>query len=91
MGALRHNMKECIRLANEDEVYAVVKADAYGHGAIQCSQAALDVGAAGLAVALAHEGVELREAGIPATVPILVLSEQPPKRHGISRLPFSDC
>ena len=49
-----------------------VKADAYGHGAIECAKAAVDAGAEFLAVATVDEGVELREAGI--SVPILMLS-----------------
>ena len=53
-----------------------MKADGYGHGAVEVASAALEAGAQGLCVALVREGVELREAGIDA--PILVLSEQPP-------------
>ncbi len=50
---------------------AVVKADAYGHGAIPVARAALAAGADALAVAIPEEGVQLREAGF--TAPILVL------------------
>ena len=50
---------------------AVVKADGYGHGAVQVARAALEAGAAMLAVAIPEEGAQLREAGIDA--PILVL------------------
>ncbi len=57
-------------------VWAVVKADGYGHGAPEVARAALAAGAEGLCVALVAEGVALREAGVDA--PILVLSEQPP-------------
>lgn len=53
----------------------VVKADAYGHGAIRCAKAMLRAGADQLAVATVEEGVELRDAGI--TTPILILSEPP--------------
>lgn len=56
-------------------VWAVVKANGYGHGAELAARAALAGGASGLCVALVQEGVALREAGIDA--PILVLSEQP--------------
>ena len=52
---------------------AVVKADAYGHGAVPVARAALEAGAYSLAVATAEEGAELRRAGI--TVPILVLTD----------------
>src|SRR5690606_11078811 len=55
------------------EVCAVVKADAYRHGAVPVATTALAAGATGLAVALVEEGVWLRQAGIDA--PILVLSE----------------
>jgi alanine racemase len=57
-------------------VWAVVKANGYGHGAVPVAQAALGAGAAGLCVALAQEGAELRAGGIAGR--ILVLSEQPP-------------
>ena len=50
---------------------AVVKANAYGHGAVECARAALAGGARWLAVAAAGEAVELRDAGIEA--PILVM------------------
>jgi alanine racemase len=56
-------------------VWAVVKANGYGHGAVEVARAAMDAGAQGLCVALAEEGAQLRSAGIDA--PILVLSEQP--------------
>lgn len=56
-------------------LWAVVKADGYGHGAVAVAQAAVAGGAGGLCVALVAEGVRLREAGID--VPILILSEQP--------------
>lgn len=54
----------------------MVKADAYGHGAVQVATAALRAGASWLAVALVREGVELRAAGIDA--PVLLLSEPLP-------------
>jgi len=52
---------------------AVVKANGYGHGAIEVARAALDAGAEWLAVALVEEGIELRQEGVEA--PILLLSE----------------
>jgi len=71
--AIRHNM-EAIRAAvpKSAKIMAVVKADGYGHGAVAAARAALDGGAAALAVATVAEGKEIREAGIRA-VPILVL------------------
>jgi alanine racemase len=50
---------------------AVVKADAYGHGAVRCARRLVAAGAEWLAVALVEEGIELRNAGI--TAPILCL------------------
>ena len=71
--ALRENIKnEIERLPKGVELFAVVKADGYGHGAIAAAQMALSVGAAGFCVATLDEAIELREAGI--TEPILVLS-----------------
>ncbi len=59
----------------ETELMAVVKANAYGHGAVPVAEAVLDAGATALGVALVEEGLALRAAGIEA--PILVLSEFP--------------
>ena len=64
--------RNCARLAAASPLLcAVVKANAYGHGAIECSRAALAGGASWLAVAAAAEACELRDAGIDA--PILVM------------------
>jgi len=57
-------------------VEVVVKADAYGHGAVPVAHAALAAGARGLCVATLDEALELRAAGISA--PILVLFQVPP-------------
>ena len=59
------------RLVPDTTLMAIVKADAYGHGAVPVAQAALSAGASWLGVATVGEGVSLREAGIDA--PILVL------------------
>jgi alanine racemase len=70
--ALTHNIKQLKNiLSPQTELMAVVKADAYGHGAIAVSQTALAAGASWLGVATIPEGIELREAGIEA--PILLL------------------
>jgi len=76
LAAVRANVRALRALVAPSAVCAVVKADGYGHGAVQVSRAALEAGAAWLAVALVEEGVQLREAGIDA--PILVLSEPVP-------------
>jgi alanine racemase len=77
LDAIAHNVGQLRVAADPAEVWAVVKADGYGHGAVEVSRAALTAGAGGLCVALASEGVLLRRAGIEAS--ILVLSEQPPE------------
>jgi alanine racemase len=80
LDALDHNVRVIREVVAPAAVWAVVKADGYGHGASAVAEQALRSGAAGLCVALAQEGVELRRAGIEA--PILVLSEQPPDQLG---------
>src|SRR4051794_31656739 len=50
------------------EVMAVVKADGYGHGAVQAARAALDGGASWLGVCTIEEALELRTAGVTAPV-----------------------
>lgn len=76
LGAIGHNVELIRRTASPAEVWAVVKADGYGHGAVAVARAALAAGATGLCVALVEEGEQLRAAGI--TAPVLVLSDQPP-------------
>lgn len=51
---------------------AVVKANAYGHGALPCTQAVLSAGADTLGVGIVAEGIELREQGIQAPIQVLV-------------------
>lgn len=71
-GALSHNVRQLRKLLSAPtQLMAVVKADAYGHGATLVARIALDAGASGLCVATLQEGIQLREAGIEA--PILLL------------------
>ena len=74
-GIIQDNVALIAQRVAPAQVWAVVKANAYGHGAIPVAQAAIAGGATGLCVALVDEGVALRRAGI--MVPILLLSEQP--------------
>ncbi len=72
LAALSHNVQQILSLvSSKTELMAVVKADAYGHGAVTVAQTVLQSGATWLGVATIPEGIELREAGIEA--PILVL------------------
>lgn len=73
--AIEHNVRELAAISAPAGVWAVVKANGYGHGAVTAARASLAGGAQGLCVALVQEGVELRDDGIDAQ--ILVLSEQP--------------
>lgn len=75
LDAIAHNVAVLRAAVSPSEVWAVVKSNGYGHGAVDVARTVLDAGAAGLCVALVQEGVELRVSGIDA--PILVLSEQP--------------
>lgn len=76
LDALRHNLSEFRRVLPEQMcIMTVVKADAYGHGAVQIAKEAVREGAAYLSVAFMDEALELRRAGIDA--PILVLGYTP--------------
>jgi alanine racemase len=72
LGAFRHNLR-LIRshLPDRVNIMAVVKADAYGHGAILCAKAAVDEGADYLGVGVIAEGIELRENGIATPIQLL--------------------
>jgi alanine racemase len=74
LGAIRDNVRAL--MPPSAGLMAVVKADAYGHGAVSVARVALEAGAEWLGVALVEEGIELRDAGI--TAPVLVLTECPP-------------
>ncbi|MCS6941361.1 MAG: alanine racemase [Geminocystis sp.] len=70
--ALRHNVKAIKQwLKPNCRLMAVIKADAYGHGAVKVAETLVDAGVDYLAIATLGEGIELREAGIKK--PILIL------------------
>lgn len=71
LGALGRNVHRIRERAGSAELIGVVKANAYGHGAVEISRKLVSLGVERLAVATVEEGIELREAGI--SVPILVL------------------
>ncbi|MFI8827397.1 alanine racemase [Streptomyces sp. NPDC053431] len=65
LGALRANVRTLrARVAPHVQVMAVVKADAYGHGAVPCARAALAAGATWLGTATPQEALALRAAGL---------------------------
>ncbi|MBQ3106629.1 MAG: alanine racemase [Eggerthellaceae bacterium] len=76
LNAIRHNASTVKQhIGPGVRLMAVVKADAYGHGAVRCAKTALNSGAEYLGVATVQEGIELREAFVNA--PVLVLAEPP--------------
>ena len=62
LGALRRNVRTLLRALDGAELWAVVKANGYGHGAVDCAGAALGAGATALCVATVAEALELRRA-----------------------------
>ena len=68
---LRHNYHELKKASSGAKFLSVVKANAYGHGVVEVARELARLGTDFLGVAIAREGVELREAGIEA--PILLL------------------
>ena len=71
LGAIRHNAETLLRAADGAELWAVVKAEGYGHGAVDVSRAALEAGVSVLCVATLREALQLRPALRDA--PILVM------------------
>jgi alanine racemase len=60
LGAVRRNARTLLRVLDGSQLWAVVKADAYGHGAVDVAGAVLDEGAGALCVATVAEGLELQ-------------------------------
>ena len=84
LGAIEHNARRLVEIAGGAAVMAMVKANAYGHGAVEVSRAALRGGAHWLGVVSVGEGIELRRAQIDA--PNLVLGPTLPRwaRAGVA-------
>lgn len=73
---LAHNIREIKKVTKAAEVIGVVKADAYGHGALDIAPTLLENGVTRLAIAVLNEAVELRRGGIQC--PIMILGYTPP-------------
>lgn len=92
--AAAHNFNIILKNAGDASVIAVIKADAYGHGAVRMAKLYEEMGAAGFAVSNLEEGIELRRAGI--ALPIIILGYTPPaaaaklSRYDIEQAVFSD-
>jgi len=85
LAALAHNVRQLKSiLLPRTQLLAVVKADAYGHGAVTVAQTVLQSGASWLGVATVPEGIELREAGIKAPILILGATHTPEQIRAIA-------
>lgn len=73
---LENNIKEIRRVAKSKDIIAVIKADGYGHGALDIAPTLLQNGATKIAVAAISEAVELRKGGI--NCPVMILGFTPP-------------
>jgi len=76
LSAITHNIAELSRVSRPARLMAVVKANAYGHGAVRIARQSLAAGAQSLGVARIDEAIRLREAGLEA--PILIFGYTPP-------------
>jgi alanine racemase len=87
LGALRRNVSRVREAASPAELWAVVKADAYGHGMTDAARVALDAGAAALCVVTAQEGEALRasfpEARILVMAPLASGEDELARRAGL--------
>lgn len=73
---LAHNMREIRRVSKSKDIIAVIKADGYGHGALDIAPTLLENGATRIAVAVLNEAIELRRGGVEKS--IMVLGFTPP-------------
>jgi alanine racemase len=71
LGAIRHNAQRLLDVLDGAELWAVVKANGYGHGAGDVARAALSAGATALCVATVDEGLELRQGEPEARILIM--------------------
>ncbi|WP_461240720.1 alanine racemase [Paucilactobacillus sp. N302-9] len=79
LSAIKHNIAEERKLLDDQtQIFAVVKANAYGHGLLRVAQTVIEAGVTGLCVAILDEALYLRQSGI--TVPILVLGITEPEK-----------
>ncbi|MBK1647433.1 alanine racemase [Rhabdochromatium marinum] len=85
LAAIRHNFHLAKRLVGGAQVLAVIKANAYGHGAVAVARA-LETQADALGVACSEEALELRESGIRAPIVLLEGIFEPLERQWLDRL-----
>lgn len=86
LGALAHNVRSLkALLPSKTDLMSVVKADAYGHGAVTVAKVVLEAGASWLGVATVPEGIELRKAGIHAPILVMGAVNDPGEMRAIAR------
>jgi alanine racemase len=84
LGAIQANVAQIRRhIGSQCHLMAVVKADAYGHGALAVSRAALEAGAHCLGVATLEEGIQLRQEGVQATIILLGAINTPEEAQAV--------
>ena len=81
LDAIKNNLQEAKKLAGNSKIIAVVKANAYGHGATEIAKALIDSDVEFLAVSSLREALELRQNGIKCK--ILILGYSSPKNAEI--------
>lgn len=69
--AIAHNVEEIQKLVGNEKIMGIVKANAYGHGAVECAKALKAAGVDFFAVATIDEALQLREGGIEENILIL--------------------
>ncbi|WP_371566181.1 alanine racemase [Streptomyces canus] len=83
LAALRANVRALRARASGAAVMAVVKSDAYGHGAVPCARAAVEAGARWLGTATPEEALALRKAGLPGRIMCWLWTPGGPWREAI--------
>ncbi|MDH6452267.1 MULTISPECIES: alanine racemase [unclassified Streptomyces] len=83
LAALRANVRTLRARASGADVMAVVKSDAYGHGAVPCARAAVEAGARWLGTATPEEALALRKAGLPGRIMCWLWTPGGPWREAI--------
>ena len=71
LDAIRHNLDICHKMSPRQELWPILKANAYGHGAIECAKVCEEFGVEGIGVGDSREALELRKAKIES--PLLIL------------------
>jgi alanine racemase len=81
LGAIRHNARRLLEVLEGAELWAVVKANGYGHGATDVGRAALGAGASALCVVTVAEGIELRKELPEARIIVMCPTEEVAEAH----------